>query len=349
VLVESHYPPDGSGRSFGHDVKKLLQVYRERGVDLTPTLAEAGIDAATLAADTMLPTRQVLQWIDDVLARFPKPGLGLTAATSTGVHEYGMLGYTVMSAASFGDVLGLWLRYGSALLARNHGGGFRRDGALGELYAIEPDARPYGERLRVFLHERSMGSWLAIVRTLLGPDLRFTDVRFVHPEPEWSARYRELFGCPVYFRQRETLVRFPLEWLERTTRFANGQVRALCQAQCDALLAQMRAAGGATDEVRRRLLERPAESSTLDGIAAVMHLSPRTLRRKLADEGTSFSAVQLELRMQLARDHLRNSLASVADIASLLGYADESAFGRAFKRAAGRSPLQFRRLREAAV
>jgi AraC-like DNA-binding protein len=78
----------------------------------------------------------------------------------------------------------------------------------------------------------------------------------------------------------------------------------------------------------------------LGAVAAKLHMSPRSLQRRLRDEGTSFARVLSGLRHDLALRHLRNPQITIGDVAFLLGFSEVSAFHRAFKRWTGRTPAE---------
>jgi AraC-like DNA-binding protein len=123
---------------------------------------------------------------------------------------------------------------------------------------------------------------------------------------------------------------------------AHTQAHEICQAQCERLLEQMRAGPDTTTALRRLLLRRPRKLPGLNDAAAALDMNPRTLRRRLQDEGSSFTQVLGDVRMLLARDYLRTTSVPVADIASLLGFADESSLSRAFRRAYQTTPRAYR-------
>src|SRR5262245_20347220 len=98
------------------------------------------------------------------------------------------------------------------------------------------------------------------------------------------------------------------------------------------------------DQVRRLLWsELSAGVPDLEGVGRVLGMSPRTLQRRLREEGTTFSGVLTQLRHDLARPLLGDGQLAVAEVAFLLGYEDPSAFHRAFRRWSGRSPRALRR------
>lgn len=81
---------------------------------------------------------------------------------------------------------------------------------------------------------------------------------------------------------------------------------------------------------------------TLPVVASELRVSPRTLQRRLADEGTSLRELVRECRLELGRLRLRDGRASTEEIARALGYSDSTAFWRAFKAGTGETPSEYR-------
>ena len=84
-------------------------------------------------------------------------------------------------------------------------------------------------------------------------------------------------------------------------------------------------------------------STAEDDIARALGLGPRNLRRQLADEGTTLRALLDAVRLEIAMDRLRRREVSLAPLAFELGFSDQTAMARAFRRWTGRSPAAFRR------
>jgi AraC-like DNA-binding protein len=84
-------------------------------------------------------------------------------------------------------------------------------------------------------------------------------------------------------------------------------------------------------------------ATTEDDIARALGVGARTLRRQLAEEGTSLRAVSDEVRLEIAIERLRRPMSSLAQLAFELGFSDQTALSRAFRRWTGQSPAAFRR------
>jgi AraC-like DNA-binding protein len=108
------------------------------------------------------------------------------------------------------------------------------------------------------------------------------------------------------------------------------------------ILTRLGAAGGFVDRVRTELLAEPHRFPDLDAVARALHVSPRTLRRKLREEGSSFREVLGQVRKNLALDYLEQSNLSLEEIATLLSYEDAANFSRAFGRWVGDTPGRYR-------
>jgi DNA-binding LytR/AlgR family response regulator len=106
-----------------------------------------------------------------------------------------------------------------------------------------------------------------------------------------------------------------------------------------------------TTQRLQRLLEEELRGGkpTLEHLAARLHMSPRTLHRRLGEEGSGFRRVLAQLRRELAARHLRDVRLPLGEIAFLLGFSEASAFHRAFRRWTGWPPLAYRRAHAAAA
>ncbi len=124
---------------------------------------------------------------------------------------------------------------------------------------------------------------------------------------------------------------------------ADPHTLAVCVAQCEQILERRQRRHGMSAMVRSELLSAPGEMPSLDAVAASLHLHPRTLRRRLAEEGTSFRALTNDVRATLATELLSQVGLTVEQVARRLGYAETAAFNHAFSRWFGLAPNEYRR------
>jgi AraC-like DNA-binding protein len=327
----------------GWFVVRVIEDLRDQGIDVAPSLGRFGLDPLTLRKDTLIDATRATEWTEAVLEQHARPGLGLSFGAGLQLADLGMVGYTLLSAESFGELVALWLRFGS--LVRPYQGTAMAcldDGCM-EMTVIERDPPLYGPRMRQYCNERWLAVWAQLAHSVLGPGPHIAEVHCAYPDPGAADAYLRVFGCPIHFDQSHTRLRFAPHVRSANTRHAHRDARELCESQCELLLSQMHSSQGTTTAVRRLLLSRPSRLPDLASTARALGTAESSLRRHLSDEGTTYTAVLHEVRMQLAVDYLLRTAWRVSEIASLLGYADESAFNRAFKRDHGQTALAFRR------
>ncbi|SCU87078.1 Ornithine utilization regulator (fragment) [Cupriavidus necator] len=142
---------------------------------------------------------------------------------------------------------------------------------------------------------------------------------------------------PVFGVAENKVVRRAAGYLDRPLPGANTEVVSQCEAQCQALLAKWQAREGLPSQLRNRMVARPGPLPDMETLAQELHMSLRTLRRRLADEGTSFRQLQDEVREALAEELLAEGL-KLEHVADSLGYGEVSNFIRAYRRWKGVTP-----------
>ncbi|MFL6084283.1 MAG: helix-turn-helix transcriptional regulator [Mycobacterium sp.] len=120
------------------------------------------------------------------------------------------------------------------------------------------------------------------------------------------------------------------------------------QEQCRELLERSKARNGVAGRVRDLLLARPGDPPTAEHVAREFLMSSRTLRERLAAEGTSYRELLDEIRERLAEEMLVAGL-TVAQVAERLGYLEVSSFSHAFRRWKGMGPRAYRTAQSASA
>lgn len=320
-------------------VEALLALAEEHGAARQALLDASGLHRG-LPDD---PERRVSflafhQLAQEALVRSGEPALGLLLGQRLNVSTHGILGYAVLASASLGDALQFAMKYYRVLGLMFELELQAQDGHL-ELRAL--DAFPTGLHSR-FAAEGLLVSFLTIARFLLGEDGLALEAGFAYPAPEYADRYRAVFGQAPAFDQACHWLRIPLAYLERPMALANPATVQMCERQCEALLARLDVGDPLLTRVRRLLLARPGDFPDLDTAAAALHTSGRSLRRHLAELGTTYQQVLDDVRRRLALDYLTGTQLPLHEIAALLGFSDPSNFRRAFKKWTGQVPQAYR-------
>ena len=174
---------------------------------------------------------------------------------------------------------------------------------------------------------------------LIGPRLELA----YHPGiPE--KRYSRLVGMPTTYGHPTSRLVGPAEAMDMALPGGNVATADIYLRQCELLLQKMEETGGYQASVRRILLTSRTEFPGAEEVAVKLGLSVRTLRRRLAEEETSFQTIVNDVRSHLAREYLRDTAISVAEIGILLGYDDLANFRSAFKRWTGMTPSAYRQI-----
>ncbi|MBZ4416530.1 AraC family transcriptional regulator ligand-binding domain-containing protein [Myxococcus sp. RHST-1-4] len=193
------------------------------------------------------------------------------------------------------------------------------------------------------LAEVALAQFATGVRFLTGEDVRPLRVRFVHPAPEDTREHEAVFGGPLEFGAPANDIEFSQEDARRPFVHADALLNAMFERQARHALERLPQPTTASERVReevRRTLS--GGDFSFAAVARALRLPPRTLQRRLADEGQSYASIVESLRRELAEAYLRRRM-SIAEVSFLLGYAEPAAFHRAFKRWWGTSPESFRR------
>ncbi|NRB18966.1 MAG: AraC family transcriptional regulator ligand-binding domain-containing protein [Rhodobacteraceae bacterium] len=265
---------------------------------------------------------------------------GFHLAQGQDSRRIGLVCYVGLAAANVAAFLANYTRYSRIYsdvleLDYSHQQG---NGLVGWQFRISPSVprRQYVEYTStVFLNT---------LRHFSGSEIRPLKVSFEHHRRSNSDKLEAFFGCDISFGAARNSFEFDASDLERPLISADHQLLKVLQSYADRVLAEKsRALPGLVCEVERVTADMlPRGTATLDHIATAMGISPRTLSRRLAAEGTSFFRVLEDLRKSLSKSYLRDSDLTLAETAFLLGYSGLGSFNDAFKRWTGCSPGQYR-------
>jgi AraC-like DNA-binding protein len=190
----------------------------------------------------------------------------------------------------------------------------------------------------------------AIVNTLRGllnrPGLRVR-IEMPYPEPAHSALYHEIFGEDVHFDRPRGRITFHRDLLSTPLPSSNPALRALYEAECARLLADLQEEDSVAEQTLRLLRKLEGQYPQMPQIAKMLNLSPRTYRRRLDEEKCSYQGLLDQVRAEHATRYLQKTRLPLSSIAYMIGFNDASNFRRAYQKWTGHSPKQVRNAQRA--
>jgi AraC-like DNA-binding protein len=188
---------------------------------------------------------------------------------------------------------------------------------------------------------------LSIARHGTGTRLSPLRVEFVQARSNVKAMECH-FGCPVLCGCPRNAIVFRADDAERRFVTRNAELLGLLAPQFERELEQENADENFIERVKLAIQQQlTGRRPSIEDIAGALHISSRTLQRRLQDEGSSFQRVLEESRHLLARHYLNNSVLELNEAAYLLGYEDGNSFVRAFRSWEGVPPARWREMQRA--
>lgn len=339
-------------------VRPVLGWLAAKGQDLAPILVQHGLSPALLAD----PEARIAH---DRAAALWKQAAQLTGARDLGLQiaeairpgQFGAIDHAARTSTTLGSGYGRMFRYYRVLhdLARTAM-------EMGPRHVVLSHDLPLPGGAPRAVSEFVLAAWLVTGRQATGVDWTPVEVRFAHGEPADTARHQRLFGAPLRFNHARSELVIDAGLMALPLLRADASLQPIVEAQLQMIhqrvpgesrLGSRRETQGETqrescrdeivDAVQRLIRDRLCDGEpTLAAIAGQIHVSARTLNRRLADEGTTFRDLLTEVRRSLAQAHLAAGRLAIAEIAFLLGFSEASAFHRAFRRWTGVTPAAWR-------
>ena len=192
-------------------------------------------------------------------------------------------------------------------------------------------------------NEASMSAVDVICKEVSTTEFKPLAVHFKHTARGDVSIYEEHFGCPVYFESDRDALLVSDDSLNTPNKLGDQTIASFFDRHLEQELAALTNDEGLEHSVRRAVANVLSEGvPTLSAIASELGIGARTLQRRLSEHGHSFQSVVDTARQELAQRLLRETEYSLAEVAFLTGFAEQSGFTRAFKRWAGKTPRSYR-------
>lgn len=331
------------GTISGAALQQYLVSGRAAGMDIHAALAAAGIDETVARdADARIALEHFERMLEHMILASGDTLFGLHTSQFIQPGSYSVMGYIAMNATTVGEALARVSLYEKLVGDM----GTTHPEVDGSLVRIVWNCRHARQPVRRHLIENVLASWLRYTRWLADADLRPAYVMLEHepPDPGQRAEYEAIFHAPVRFGQKcNALVASPAD-LMHPIRQPDPDLLKVLESHAAQRLKELGLGQGFSQRVRgaiRECIERSGMPRK-EIVAGLLHINPRTLLRRLQDEGTTYQDILEGLRHDMAMELLRSTRETQADIAAQLGFADIRSFQRSFRRWTGMTPGDYR-------
>ncbi|MEA2078354.1 MAG: AraC family transcriptional regulator [Pseudomonadota bacterium] len=324
--------------SVANLIDKALRTY---GCDPEPLFTEAGIDHnVSFDPNARIPITKVQTlWKLSVEATGDQ-GFGLTAAEQFQPAALHGLGFAWLASDTLRDALGRLVRF--SRLLNTYVKAYLDDSEnTVDLVILGPEVWPN------FVHaaaDMGMATFLRMCQITVGAHIAPVCVILQRPTPPCVDRFNAFFAAPIEYGAPDNRLCFEPHLVNQPLMTNNPELARINDQTVIDYLARFDRST-ITMKVRAHIIEQlPSGTPNQASIADALHVSLRSLQRKLKDEEITFKTLLEDTRQKLAMQYLRAGHRSVGEIAYLLGFSEPGNFTRAFRRWTGYSPVEFREI-----
>jgi AraC-like DNA-binding protein len=341
MTFEYDSPEKVVGQVFAHKLSFIADVLARKGVGSSRLLEDAGINIKKLNdRNYVIHKEQIIAFYRNILA-LKIPTTSILLGKSIKVNDYGLYGCTLLCCHGLRSTLEFSIRYHN-LVTKTVNMSLHVDEASGYSYFRFEDLL-YADDLVEFNIELQCVIVLALVRECLGDThFAFDELRLTFARPKNYKEYEDHFDCPVSYGSPHNEFVLTNKSLLLSTPKSNPFAMPLLLDQCDIVLSSISTKNEFLITINQWIAANMHSEVCSEDLASYLHMTPRTLRRKLSEQGTSFRYIVKELRCEAAKKLITATQLSIEDIAYSIGFSDVSNFRAAFKKWTGKTPSSFR-------
>ncbi|MFC6279706.1 MULTISPECIES: AraC family transcriptional regulator [Polaromonas] len=319
-------------------IRAIALAYERRGLSPSNALAQAQIAPSSLLDPAARITALQMERISSAaMQELDDEALGWFSRRLPW-GSYGMLARASLSAPNLGVALKRWCRH-HGLIASDITLTLTTAGDTATLTITE-----HGDlgALREFCLVSMLRNILGVACWLIDSRILLQGAQLPFAAPPYRDIYDVLFSGPTTFDAESACIRFDARYLALPLRRDERALQQMLQRALPLTVLPYRRDRLLVQRVRQALVAHPAQTHNADALAALLHVSPRTLHRQLKEEGASLQALKDEVRRDRALDLLLRTNRPIKQVAEAAGFQNEKSFMRAFRGWTGQSPAEFR-------
>ncbi|MCH2039184.1 MAG: AraC family transcriptional regulator [Saccharospirillaceae bacterium] len=322
----------------GFYVAQIVDVVASFGIDTGGWASELGLEPIAEDLDSVtMPWDVFYRMVQQAEEYSGDKAVGLMVGQRLAVNTHGILGFAAMNSGSIRQVVDLLARFIP----------LRTD-------LITVVGEVYGQHYRIVFQERRelddirrsvLEALVLAIKNILdfiamGEKLDL-QIALPYPVHRYADFLRSMFNTPVDFAQDWVGISLPLDIVDRPLKMANNASFREAINICQQDLEQLENQDSLATQIQQLLLSGSQQFPTLETTARCFYMTPRTLHRRLKEEGTSYKFLVEDVRHRLALQHFKKGNLTIQQVAYALGYSDVANFRRAFKRWQGVPPSEY--------
>jgi len=316
---------------------ELPGVVRDLGHDPSALFAQTVIDPVSLRTETRVPFPALIAVLDRAARQTACPHLGLLVGLRFRFEMHGLIGQLMQTAPNLGqaliDLVSWHPGYSSGAIVYLNKTDREYAFGYGSFAASNPGSP--------VLYDAVIAVGFRMIHDLTNGAAKPGEVQLSHRAPHTASAYERLLKVPVRFDRNRSCLILSAEALRTALPGHDPQARQIILAEIERTVfdVPMDVSARTKRALRRAIcLDKP----TLSGVASEMGMHPRTLERRLADEGQTFRALRDDVCFAVARELLELTNIPVGEISAILGFSAPSVLTTTFRRLSGKTPSEWR-------
>lgn len=322
-------------------VHKFVALVSGNGPERTRLLGSVGVNSeGAVDPRQMIPDTDFFELLEHLAADVPRGReFAVRVGASMCCDEYGAFGLAFKSATDLAGSYRRVERFGRVITSVAN---FRvMSGAENTFMEVIP--APNSRLGLQMTNELALAAATALSREVSRDAFTPVAVHIAHAAPDDDSCFRSHFGCPVHFEADRDAIEVSAEMLAKPNRLGDAGISRFFESHLDNALSELPEAAGLQQRVRTEIAQALSEGvPKLSRIAQHIGMSERTLQRRLAGSGQTYQTLVEHAQRDLASRLLRTTEHSIAEVAFLTGFTEQSTFSRAFKRWVGQTPRAHR-------
>jgi len=312
------------------------------GANRNEILTKAGIPKESSDnLSSYITIAQYQTFLEQALKVIKTPSLGLSLGSNLKFGNHGNFVFAVLSFPTAWDAIRVGKKFSNLV-------NFIVDVRMEEeerFHMIRIETFYLSPELYITVIEIVISMFFELFKFILEGDVGGIELRLNYQKPKYVEEYRKLFETDIEFEALYNEIRIPKKLAKTPLKMEDKIVADRFEKDCDEQLVHLKKEKTVCDQITDYFFAEKGKSLLLEDAASHLNMSPRTLRRHLQKENTSYRKISTQIKFEQAQRLLLMTRKTVGQISQELGYRDQNSFSHSFKVISGKSPSQFRKIK----